>query len=98
MQRRCRRRAQFLRWQIPMAEQPKRRSIVFSGPIQHGATRVLMNMCCDAVNESVTDLTILFSSDGGSIDEGFALYGLLRALPVELTMHNVARIGSMANV
>jgi ATP-dependent protease ClpP protease subunit len=81
-----------------MAEQPKRRWIIFSGPIQQHATKVLMNMCCDAVNESVTHLTMLFSSDGGSIDEGFALYGLLRSLPVELTMHNVGRVGSMANV
>jgi ATP-dependent Clp protease, protease subunit len=74
------------------------RTIVFSGPIQHNATRVLTSMCCAAVNDRVTDLTILISSDGGSADEGFFLYEFLRALPLDLTIHNVGQIGSMANV
>lgn len=73
------------------------RTIVFSGPIYQNATKLLRNSCCVAVNEKVSNLTILLSSDGGNVDDGFALYGFLRALPLELTMHNVGMIGSIAN-
>ena len=41
-------------------------------------------------------LTIVFSSDGGSTDEGFALYNFIRALPVPIHMHAVGHVGSMA--
>lgn len=79
-------------------EKPQKSRIVsFSGSIQPGATKVLRNVCCAAVNERVTHLTVLFSSGGGSLDDGFALYGFLRSLPLELTMHNVGMVGSVAN-
>jgi ATP-dependent Clp protease, protease subunit len=74
-----------------------RRTISFCGPIYQNATRMLRNVCCQAVNDRVDELTILFSSDGGSIDDGFALYGFLLALPLELTIHNVGLVGSIAN-
>ena len=75
----------------------KSRIISFSGAIQPGATKVLRSACCAAVNERVTHLTVLLSSGGGSLDDGFALYGFLRALPLDLTMHNVGMVGSVAN-
>jgi ATP-dependent Clp protease protease subunit len=74
-----------------------KQTVVFSGPIYHNSTKVLRNVCCAAVNGGVTDLTILFSSDGGSIDDGFALYSFLRSLPLNLTVHNVGLVGSIAN-
>lgn len=73
------------------------RTLVFSGSIYQNASKLLRNTCCAAVNDKVTDLTILFSSDGGNVDDGFALYGFLRALPLELTIHNVGMVGSIAN-
>ncbi len=48
------------------------------------------------VNEGATEITILFSSDGGSTDDGMALYTYLKALPVKLTMHAVGFVRSMA--
>jgi len=40
----------------------------------------------------------LFSSGGGNVEPGIALYNFLRALPVELIMHNTGNIDSIANV
>jgi ATP-dependent protease ClpP protease subunit len=74
-----------------------KQTIVFSGSIYQNSTKLLRNVCCNAVNGGVTDLTILFSSDGGSIDDGFALYGFLRSLPLNLTIHNIGFVGSIAN-
>lgn len=47
------------------------------------------------VNEGATEITILFSSEGGSTDEGMSLYTYLKALPVKLTMHAVGFVRSM---
>jgi ATP-dependent Clp protease protease subunit len=42
-------------------------------------------------------LYFLFSSGGGMVDSGVALFNYLRALPQEITMHNVGSIDSIAN-
>ena len=39
---------------------------------------------------------ILFSSQGGSTDQGLALYNFIRELPVPIHMHAVGHVGSMA--
>lgn len=36
------------------------------------------------------------SSSGGMVDEGMALYGFIRSLPIELTIHNIGNIDSIA--
>ena len=41
------------------------------------------------------DLTIMFSSNGGSTEEGVGLYNFMRELPVPIHMHAVGHIGSM---
>lgn len=43
-------------------------------------------------------LYFLFSSTGGSIDAGVALYNYLRALSMPIVMHNIGSIDSIANV
>jgi ATP-dependent Clp protease protease subunit len=40
----------------------------------------------------------LFSSNGGSVFAGITLYNFLRALPVEIVMHNIGSIDSIATV
>jgi ATP-dependent protease ClpP protease subunit len=39
----------------------------------------------------------LFSSSGGFVDPGIALYNFLRSLPIELIMHNIGSVASAAN-
>jgi ATP-dependent protease ClpP protease subunit len=41
-------------------------------------------------------LTLIFSSEGGSTDQGLSLYNFFRALPVKIHFHAVGHVGSMA--
>ena len=77
---------------------PLRSALTFVGPITYPATKFLRNSCCGAANSGVQKLTLLISSTGGSTFEGFALFNFLRALPLELEMHNIGSIDSIANV
>ena len=81
---------------VPDGTPSKSRHLVFIGPISNNATRFLRNACCTAVNDKVTDLTIQFSSSGGTVDEGFSLYEFLLSLPLRLTMHNIGMVNSVA--
>lgn len=82
----------------PTPVNPKLVVLTFIGPIERPATVRLRNACSAAVNNGATDLTILFASHGGLIDEGFALYGFLRALPLKLTMHAIGAVESIASI
>jgi ATP-dependent Clp protease protease subunit len=68
----------------------------FFGPMRQPATTALRNCCCQAVNEGYTGITVLFSSDGGSTEDGLALYEFLRTLPIPLRMHAVGLVASIA--
>lgn len=48
--------------------------------------------------EKPTTLYFLFSSQGGEVDAGIALYNFLKALPLKIIMHNIGSIDSIANV
>jgi ATP-dependent Clp protease protease subunit len=83
---------------INLQQQPqpaKPWSLTFVGPIQNPASKNLRNACCNALNQGTKELQILFSSIGGAVDEGLALYNFLRALPLKLTMHAIGRVDSM---
>lgn len=88
-------------------------ALVFNGPINHPATSRLRNGICQLVNERVLNaqgvptgrkfdkVHLLLNSTGGSLDDGFALYSLLRTLPcfgIEVTIVNMGLIASIANV
>ncbi len=67
--------------------------------INEQKTRSLMEACAQAIAKTAPDqLYFLFSSTGGSVDAGIALYHYLRALPVPVVMHNTGSIVSIANV
>jgi ATP-dependent Clp protease protease subunit len=84
--------------QPPAPPQIKPVSLVFVGPIQNPAAKNLRNTCCSTVSTGTKEIQILFSSNGGDVNEGFSLYNFLRALPVKLTMHSIGFIDSMAMV
>lgn len=48
------------------------------------------------VNDGLHRIYFCLNSLGGYIGDGVALYNHLRGLPVELTMHNVGNVSSMA--
>jgi len=84
-----------------MSQQPEVKTNIaysFVGPIQYPATKNLRNAFCNAINTGVKTITLLMSSSGGSTEEGFALYHFLRSLPIELTIHNIGIMASIANI
>jgi ATP-dependent Clp protease, protease subunit len=79
--------------------------INFHGPISHPATAKLRNSLCGAINERTQDGTrrydeiyLFLNSTGGSVDDGIALFGFLRSLPVALTTINVNLVASITIV
>ncbi|HZM04690.1 MAG TPA: hypothetical protein VFC44_16915 [Candidatus Saccharimonadales bacterium] len=71
-------------------------TLVFVGPMQNPAVKNLRSACCNAVSSGTKEIQILFSSGGGAVDEAFALYTFLRALPLKLTMHAIGNVDSSA--
>jgi len=73
--------------------------ISYYGNINKANTKTTMDTCANIIaQENPSDLYFLFSSTGGSVDAGMALYNFLRALPVPVVMHNTGSVNSMANV
>lgn len=61
--------------------------------------RGLMAICNDIIAKvKPKELYFLISSNGGSVDAGITLYNFLRSLPVEISMHNMGSIDSIATV
>lgn len=61
--------------------------------------KAIMSALSDIINREKPDtIYCLFSSSGGQVEPGIALYNFLRALPVEIIMHNTGSIDSIANI
>lgn len=80
------------------APAPKPFYLTFVGPINYPATKSLRSVLNTAILQGATEITLLLSSFGGSTQEGFALYNILRGLPVPIVTHNIAAVESIANV
>jgi len=74
--------------------------INFTGQIKEDIANKFMAACAAVVATDHPDcLYFLFSSPGGDVNAGVAIYNYLRALPVaRLVMHNIGSIDSVANV
>jgi ATP-dependent protease ClpP protease subunit len=66
------------------------------GPITNPAAKNLRGACANFVTTGMKEIQILFSSNGGALDEAFALYNFLRALPITLTMQAIGFVDSAA--
>jgi ATP-dependent protease ClpP protease subunit len=59
----------------------------------------LMALCNDVLANAIptpTTLYFSFSSKGGDVVAGITLYNFLRALPVQVVMHNIGSVDSIA--
>lgn len=74
----------------------------FHGPINAPATIRLRNAICATANGSQAGpcdkLILLLSSWGGSLEDGFSLYNLIRSIKTEVVTVNMGQIASIANV
>jgi hypothetical protein len=66
-------------------------AFVFHGPTNYPATKFLRNAMCGWASgrpvqdgTTYTEMYLLLSSEGGSVEEAFSLYNLIRALPGRL--------------
>src|SRR5258708_6267508 len=67
--------------------------------ISDAKVRGLMALCTDiVVKVNPEHLYFAFSSPGGSAAAGITLYNFLKALPVEISMHNTGSVDSVATV
>jgi len=74
--------------------------IIFEGNIDQQATLALVNAIQNATNDipQATKITIIFSSLGGSIYDGFLLASFIQNSKVLIAIHAVNHIDSIANV
>lgn len=71
----------------------------FFDQITDQKVKILMAICSELIaKHHPKQLYFLFSSTGGSVRAGITLYNFLRSLPVEIVMHNVGSIDSIATV
>jgi ATP-dependent Clp protease, protease subunit len=79
----------------------------FHGPISHPATTKLRNVLCSVVNDRLQDgpnvgkrkfdkINLFINSLGGQVDDGVALFGFIRSLPIEVVTVNVGMVASAA--
>ncbi len=74
--------------------------IIFEGNIDQQATLRLVSAIQNATNQApqATKITIIFSSLGGSIYDGFLLASFIQNSRVPITIHAVNHIDSIANI
>ncbi len=73
--------------------------IVYHDAIDDKKVRGLMGICADIIAKMhPRKLYFLFSSNGGSVDAGVTLYNYLRSIPVEVVMHNMGCVDSVATI
>ncbi len=73
--------------------------INFSGyQITNTTASVLMGVVSNQINKQVEEITLLINSPGGTVNDGIALYNFLKGVPIELTVHNIGQVDSIANI
>src|SRR6266487_934987 len=83
----------------PAPTGPKTIYINYFDVITDAKVKVLMAVCSELLSQQKPDvLYFLFSSNGGNVNAGITLYNFLKALPVEIVMHNTGSIDSIATV
>lgn len=71
-------------------------TIHFMREINQETLAGLQNACLGAIGNGATEIHIHLSSAGGGTDHGFSAYHFLRSLPVNLTIHCISNVESMA--
>lgn len=83
----------------PVAQQNATVYLNFCGPISQASVQTIMSACTEALRQfNPQTLYLSFSSSGGEIAAGIALYNYLRGLPIRIVTHNVGSVDSIAVV
>lgn len=74
----------------------KHQVLIFNSEINKHAHDVLVGWTIQVLQEDCRELTILMNSSGGNVASGIAIMNFIRALPIEVRIHNTSTIGSIA--
>lgn len=74
--------------------------ITFLHGVQAPTVRALLNTIQQILDTEGgrPHIYLLLATPGGSVDEGIMLFNALRALPIQLTTHNIGNVDSIGNV
>lgn len=82
-------------------------ALTFHGPTNYPATKIFRNVLCNFAGGQpnanfggtiFTEVYLLLSSEGGSIEDAFSIYNLMRALPAKIITVNMGQIASAGNI
>jgi len=82
-------------------------ALVFHGPTSYPATKNFRNALCNFAGGQpspnfgsaiFTEVYLLLSSEGGSVEDAFSLYNLMRMLPAKIITVNMGQIASAGNI
>lgn len=71
--------------------------VAFSAEINVSTTESLIATLANLSNQGVQHVYLLLSTPGGAVMSGMTLYNVLRAMPFDLTIHNVGNVDSIGN-
>jgi ATP-dependent Clp protease, protease subunit len=69
--------------------------IKFFAPVNEQTIQKLMTAVDEKVSAGATELTLLMSTNGGSVFYGLSAYNYLKGLPFKLTTHNFGSVDSI---
>lgn len=72
--------------------------VSFSAEVNANTTESLIATMSNLANQGVPNVYLLLSTPGGAVMNGMNIYNVLRAMPFELTTHNVGNVDSIGNV
>src|SRR5687767_340379 len=72
--------------------------ITFNAGIDQKIIQTMIAVFFEQIQNGFEHLYIMFTTTGGGINEGIALYNTLRSMPATVTMHNMGNIDSVGNI
>jgi len=81
----------------PQVQIPPEIYVSLSAEINVNTAEALISAMANIANQGIPKVTLCISSPGGDVMSGMNIYNMLRAMPFELTTHNVGNVDSIAN-
>ena len=72
--------------------------VVFTAEINPSTVERLTEVMIQAAKKNVAKVYLAFSTPGGEVRSGIALYNTLLGMPFDLTVHNLSSVNSVGNV
>ena len=66
--------------------------VVFQGLINSTTSQKFIATISQLVNQGASSIELLLSTPGGEVPAGLTIYNFLRALPIQVNMHNIGNV------